>query len=86
MGSVAINYLYYKIFFLKRNNQVTFYSSWIGNCPNCRLEITTDILFVNKPLFIFIEADKNPRESMLIGDYPDQIVIDNYLFFFYAVQ
>jgi hypothetical protein len=85
---MANNYLYYKISFLKRNNQVTFYSSWIGNCPNCRLEITTDILFVNKPLFIFIEADKNPRESMLIGDYPDQIVIDNYFFFFffYAVQ
>ena len=55
---------------------------FIYRSPNCKLEITSDILFVNKPLFLFIEADKNPRDSMLIRDYSDQIVIDNHLFNF----
>jgi len=53
-----------------------------GPCTICNIEPTFTIQFLNKPLFVFIESDANPRNPMLINDHPDQLVIDTNTFKF----
>jgi hypothetical protein len=71
----GINY-FLKLFFIKRINMIECYSNGKKSGP------TFTIQFLNKPLFVFIKSDANPRNPMLINDHPDQLVIDTNTFKF----
>lgn len=62
------------IFFKKENNRIKFYSCFSEKCTQCGSNIISEIKFIKKPSFVYIQSiDSN----IYIHDLPKVISIEN---------
>ncbi len=65
------------LFFNKINNNVSLHLGYFSNCVECKNSISTEIHFINNPIFIFVEA---AHKNIFINDLPKVVEINNRLY------